>query len=304
MHTDGPVVIAVDGSPHSAKTLSWGLAEAALRGAEVIIARAYQEPFELPQWRWNPYIAEPQLEVETKAYLADELERATTEWPGLTISTRLLHGPEVPMFRALSEAAQLLVIGAQARPGRTLLGRAGAHLTAHAACPVAVVRGVPADRGPVLVGVDGSVPSLLAASMAAREAVWRDAPLVVLHARPTDLAPVDGRTLVPPLALGDPADPAHRAAQEVVASLRADYPDLDVEVELVDDDPAESLVRAARGASLLVVGSRGFGAFRGMLLGSVSNEVLRTATSTVLVVHDEAVTRADRSVSRPGGARS
>ena len=40
------------------------------------------------------------------------------------------------------------------------------------------------------------------------------------------------------------------------------------------------------GAALLVVGSRGLGTFRGMLLGSVSHAVLREATVPVVVVHD------------------
>jgi nucleotide-binding universal stress UspA family protein len=63
------------------------------------------------------------------------------------------------------------------------------------------------------------------------------------------------------------------------------HPDLQVHLDLRDDDPPRALVDAARTAQLLVVGSRGLGAFRGMLLGAVSNEVLRTAEGTVLVVH-------------------
>ena len=55
---------------------------------------------------------------------------------------------------------------------------------------------------------------------------------------------------------------------------------------VVDDDPAHALAHVARGASLLVVGSRGMGAFRGMLLGAVSNEAVRSAPGTVMVVHD------------------
>jgi nucleotide-binding universal stress UspA family protein len=56
-------------------------------------------------------------------------------------------------------------------------------------------------------------------------------------------------------------------------------------VEIVDDDPVHALIQASRDAALLVVGSRGLGAFREMLLGSVSNEVVGEAASDVLVVH-------------------
>jgi nucleotide-binding universal stress UspA family protein len=62
-----------------------------------------------------------------------------------------------------------------------------------------------------------------------------------------------------------------------------------VRVELVDDRPAHALVDASMRSSLVVVGSRGLGAFRGMLLGSVSHEVVRNATGPVLVVPDDAV---------------
>ena len=103
--------------------------------------------------------------------------------------------------------------------------------------------------------------------------------LVVVHAR---------RTIADDFELGAAgADDARlRAAWLVTEALVASRPGLDVHLELVDDDPAEALVELADGAALLVVGSRGLGAFRGMLLGSVSHDVVRTATCPVLVVHD------------------
>jgi nucleotide-binding universal stress UspA family protein len=141
------------------------------------------------------------------------------------------------------------------------------------------------------VGVDGSPASLGAARTAAREASLRGSPLVVVHARPT-IADQFGRGM-PALLPPDPggrvgeSDPTHRAAQDVADELRGRYPRLEVRVDLVDDDPVHALVARSRGADLLVLGSRGLGAFRGMLLGSVSNEVVRGATCTVLVMHDD-----------------
>ena len=84
----------------------------------------------------------------------------------------------------------------------------------------------------------------------------------------------------------DVNDPTHRAAQAVAARLRTEHPGLEVRVALLDDDPAHALVAASKDAVLVVVGSRGLGAFRGMLLGSVSADVVRNAASTVLVLHD------------------
>ncbi len=290
MRDEGPVVIAVDGAPHSAQTLEWGLAEARRRSAAAVLARAYQEPREYTQWSWYPILDDLRFDTEAKEYLADQLENAATRWPDVPVSTRLLHGPEVPMLRGMSDEAQLLVVGARGQAGRRRVGRVSAHLAAHARCPVILVRAedrvVDDAASPVVVGVDGSAISLAAARVAAREAVLRGVTLVVLHVRPTVAQPNGrGTLLLPPVSTQDLDDPTHKAARQLAAELRRDHPGLDVRLELVDDDPAHALVEMSHGASLLVVGSRGLGAFRGMLLGSVSNDVVRSASTTVMVVH-------------------
>ncbi|WNB86959.1 universal stress protein [Cellulomonas sp. ATA003] len=189
MRADGPVVIAMDGSPHSAQTLEWGLTAAELREADVVLARAYQEPREMTQWSWYPILDDLRFDTEAKQYLADTVDHATSRHPRLRITTRLLHGPEVPLLRDLTDDAQLLVVGARGHAGRSRIGRVAAHLAAHARCPVAVVRDVTDEAGPVVVGVDGSPSSLAAADVAAQEATLREVPLVVVHARPPLPAP-------------------------------------------------------------------------------------------------------------------
>jgi nucleotide-binding universal stress UspA family protein len=283
MRHDGPVVIALDGSPHSTQTLHWGLDEAEHRAAEAVLARTYQVPLDRSGWGWYLVVAETPLRTEVSEYLDETLDQATARSPGIVITTRALEGQEVPALRALSRDAQLLVVGAQGQAGRTRIGRVAAHLAAHSLCPVAVVR--QASARSVVVGVDGSPTSLAAAAAAAREATWRSAPLVVLHARPPLRAP-NVTYVVPPLETADAEDPTHQAAQRTAARLREENPGLEVRLELVDDDPAHALRARSGPDDLVVVGSRGMGAFRGMLLGSVSSEVVRRATSTVLVVHD------------------
>lgn len=291
MLTDGPVVIAIDGSSHSVQTLRWGLDEAARREADVLLVRVYREPRELVEWSWYPLLGEDLgLDTEAKEYLAAQLVGAQASHPGLTIDTRLLCGAEVSELRRVSEQAQLMVIGTTGLAGHARLGSVSGHLAAHARCPVVLVRqdGEHATT-PVAVGVDGSPASLAAARTAAREAALREVPLVVVHARAT-VADPHGRGIpaLPPMADGtiDETDPTHRAARDVVDLLRSESPGLDVRLELVDDDPVHALVVAAHDAQLLVLGSRGLGAFRGMLLGAVSNEVVRDAPTTVLVMHD------------------
>ena len=289
MRVDGPVVVALDGTPHSALTLRWGVDEAVRRRAPLLLVRAIDDSWQVTAWSWYPIVGGNDLDTEAKEYLADQASLLEEHHPGLRVETRVLHGQVVPCLRELSITAQLLVLGAHARTGRARTGSTGVHVAAHARCPVAVVRSDPdhpaSSDAAVVVGVDGSSASLWAANVAAREAWMRGRPLRVVHARPAIPDPF-GRGSVPPLETADEDDPTHRAAHTVAERLRTENEGLTVELALVDDDPADALVGLGTGAALLVVGSRGLGSFRGMLLGSVSHAVLREATVPVIVVHD------------------
>lgn len=290
MRTDGPVVVALDGSPHSAHTLEWGVAEAVRRRAAVLLVRVVDDAWQTMAWSWYPVIGNGDVDAEVEEYLTAQRTLVAELHPGLPVRVRVLHGQVVPALRELSADAQLLVVGARPRYGRTRTGVTGSHVAAHARCAVAVVR-TDVDHplqpdAAVVVGVDGSSASLAAARVAAREGWMRGRPLVVVHARPTIPDPF-GTGSVPPLATADENDPTHKAAHVVADALRDENPGLDVSLALVDDHPADALIGLGRGAALLVVGSRGLGGFRGMLLGSISSAVVRECTCPVLVVHDQ-----------------
>ncbi len=289
MRTDGPVVVALDGAPHSPETLRWATDEAVRRSARLLIVRTVDETWRLAAWSWYPTLVDDAaLEAEVAGYLAERAAFVAEHHPLLPVRTHVLHGQTVPALRALSVGAQLLVVGAppQTRASRT--GSVAVHVAAHARCPVAVVRGdadgAPAREQAVVVGVDGSPASLAAARVAAREAAMRDGRLRVVHARPTVPDPFGGAL---PLVSDDADDSAHKVARLVVESLQDEHRDLTVELTLVDDDAADALVRLGAGSALLVVGSRGLGTFRGMLLGSVSSAVIHEATVPVLVTHQD-----------------
>ena len=284
MVADGPVVIALDGGAHSAHTLRWGLEEAERRGADVLLVHAWQEPYEITPLGWYAPLVDLGLDRGAQAYLDAEQARATTEHPGLRIATRAVQGAPVPALLAAAEGAQLLVIGASGRPDGSRLSSVAGHVAAHAPVPVAVVRRAAGDgpTGPVVVGVDGSTASLAAARTAARAALSRGVALVLVHARPTVGDPYVTHGAPVPLP-PDEAGAAHHAASRLAEELREEHPGLQVDVEVVEDSPAHALAARSVGSDLVVVGCRGLGAFRGMLLGSVSHDVLRTAASSVLV---------------------
>ncbi|MGV9457176.1 universal stress protein [Streptomyces sp. NPDC003635] len=144
---------------------------------------------------------------------------------------------------------------------------------------------------PLVVGVDGSEPSLRAVDWAADEAVLRGAPLRVVYAclweryEGAALARDLARPTVLPLA----QDVVCAAAQRA----RARHPGLKVTADVVFEEPEYALVREARNASALVVGTRGRSGIAEMLLGSVSLAVAAHADCPVIVLrgsHDNQVT--------------
>ena len=141
-----------------------------------------------------------------------------------------------------------------------------------------------ATAGAVVVGVDGSEPSLRAVRWAAEEAAMRGAGLTVccVAVAGTDEQPMlwDGQQLVL-----IPADEVLRRAIRVAMDTTADVA---VAGDVLRGDPAYQLLARAREAELLVVGARGLGAFVGLLVGSVSEHVAGRADCPVVVVRGEA----------------
>ncbi|WP_320068061.1 universal stress protein [Micromonospora sp. RTGN7] len=139
---------------------------------------------------------------------------------------------------------------------------------------------------PVVVGVDGSPSSLVAAEHAAQEAVWRSRPLLLVHGY---LHPLGYGVPINPYDLGVPAptDESRRMLDRTAAELRGRWPGVDLGVREVAGGPAASLVEESRRAELVVVGSRGLGGFAGLLVGSVSAQVAGHGHCPVLVVRPE-----------------
>ena len=149
---------------------------------------------------------------------------------------------------------------------------------------------------PIVAGTDGSEESLRAVDWAAREATLRGAPLRI----------VSGAALLPRMVsracpgeyddvadvLVKDRDGALAASAERAAKMA---PGVLIDTDQLTGPPAEAVTESGAGALMLVIGSRGRGAFTAMLLGSVSRYVASHASCPVVVVRD-ATTATHRQV--------
>lgn len=138
--------------------------------------------------------------------------------------------------------------------------------------------------GRIVVGVDGSPGSESALHWAVREARLRGATVDVVHAWTypyiADVAYLSRASL-------DRAE-VEASAKEVLAEtlhrVLGEATDVRVEEVVSEGSAAHVLTETAKGADLLVVGTRGHGGFSGLLLGSVSQQAVHHAPCPVVVV--------------------
>ncbi|WP_299536844.1 universal stress protein [uncultured Streptomyces sp.] len=131
------------------------------------------------------------------------------------------------------------------------------------------------EKQPIVSAVDGSPHSWTALEWAAREAVRRGLPLTVVHVRPLT------RRTVQEEQLRESDD----LLAEAVRRTAAVAPDLRPGTLAPLDFPAAALIALGRDAAMVVLGSRGLGGFRSLMLGSNSLAVASMATCPVVVAH-------------------
>ncbi|MEV0390565.1 universal stress protein, partial [Nonomuraea sp. NPDC050643] len=136
----------------------------------------------------------------------------------------------------------------------------------------------------IIVGVDGSRTGLEAVAWAATEAAIRDAPLTVAHAVPKWVCEEH------PAHYAEVAqwmrDGANTVLTDAEERARDERPGIRVERVLLPGDPRQALIKASETAELLVVGSRGIGGVRGLLVGSVAYGLAAHARTNLALVHE------------------
>jgi nucleotide-binding universal stress UspA family protein len=147
--------------------------------------------------------------------------------------------------------------------------------------------------GTIVVGLDGSEGSLEAMRFALEEARVRGARVRAVHAwqAPLFQAAPDPFLLEVPSMSADPnmlelvETGAGRLLDDAIDKATGGKdPGVEIERLVVDGAAAASLIETAEGADLLVVGTRGHGGFRGLLLGSVSQQCVHHAPCPIVIV--------------------
>ncbi len=285
------VVAAVDGSPASQAAVGWATRMAERRGAPLLLLRVFEASmFDVRLGGGYDVGVLSDLFRDATRQLEETAKVLRRAHPDLDISTRIVDGDARFLLSETTREADALVLGSRGASGfQTLVaGSTAMHVASHGHCTVVIVPMHAADAEPghgIVAGVDGSAVSEAAVAFAFREASERHEPLIAVHSW-VDPATY-GASLAVPL-VPDPegfAQEQELALAESLAGWSEKYPDVEVRRRVVHGQPVQTLVDAAAGAQLLVVGSRGRGAVRSALLGSVSHGVAHLATCPVAVVH-------------------
>lgn len=270
MKTDKPIAVATNDSAQSQSAVKWATRRAERARLPLVIVHVVDD-----RWLADPY---PWIKAMREAgdKLLQTAARRAREASRADISTRLLTGSVGGALGKYSGKASMLVIGSgSGHLGGALADRA-LQVAASSKCPVAVVGTQDlAGRHGVVVGVDGSEEATQAVAFAAAEADREGQELTVLYAF-YGPDPVIDAGLTPTRLAELMVDEERTVLSETAAGLREDYPDLVVhEVLESHKDPVTALVDAAAEARLLVVGSRGRGGIKRLLLGSTAHGVLK-----------------------------
>jgi nucleotide-binding universal stress UspA family protein len=282
------IIVGVDGSEESKAALVWAVRRADASKAEVTAVLAWT--YVNHHSPHDPKLLEAEYDVDDALKTLDTILVATLGADAAAkIKRSAVCDSPVQALLDVSDGAALLVLGARGVGGfkALLVGSVSQECLHHATCPVAIVRGdareLPERTRRIVVGVDGSEPARRALGWAldAARGHGAEVEVVIVWAFPY----VTGEVLT-----GVTFDPSTLAAgaNEVLdeALEAADTGGLVAPVirTVVSGPSAAALLEVAADADLLVVGSRGLGGFRQLLLGSVSHQLAHHAECPVVVV--------------------
>jgi nucleotide-binding universal stress UspA family protein len=267
------IIVGVDASAEAEAAAQWAVREAELRNDDVLLVHAYEVPL-LPKTGMAATIARGRQESEA---LLDKVAGTLIVPPTMNLDRLIeIDSPE-SLLPELSQEAELTVLG-QDHPAlgeHMPLGHTASTVASMSRQPVvAVPRGWISrtdDRRPIAVAIDGRHPSRTTLGYAFTEASLRQAPVLVVHSAPL-------------AQLADDEQDTMLNVAEILASWKADYPDVDVNTLLLAGPPRETVAAASTDAQLLVVGVPYRGREWTRWIRSVARSVLDRASCPVAVI--------------------
>ncbi|MEO9326980.1 universal stress protein [Gordonia aurantiaca] len=281
-----PIVVGVDGSECSQMAVDWAVG-ACLREKRPlrVLSAVGTVPYAYaPTAMMTADVVMGAMQADARRAVDAAVNHVRDLAPDLHVDGRVVGGTPQLALRHASGEAHKLVVGRRGLGGvrGLLLGSVSADAAAHAECPVVIVGGPPPTVGPVVVGVDASPISVTAIAHAFAQADLLQTSVLAVHGIGITNAPLRGQddTVVTNLRTE-----AEEMLGEMLAGFPEDYPDVKIERRVGMGSPAAEIVDAAATAQLVVVGTRGRGGFRGLLLGSTSRAVAQVAPCPVMVTH-------------------
>ena len=278
-----PIIVGCEDTPQGRDALAVGVALAHATGDPLKLAGAF-----------GPVALMSQDDLDARgAEVLDHLERVAdtvkSDMPSAFEMTAVPGSSAAAALQVLAEAldARAVVLGSCHRGpvGKVLMGSVAERLLNGAPCPVVVApRGISEGEAPrlrtICVGFDDRAEGWTALQRAAQLAGAAGAHLRVVTALP----PITGNPAIPSLPPEALVERDRLAEIELRRAVQSVSERLEAEPRLIRGYPQVVLEREAEDVDLLVTGSRGYGPFRRVLLGSVSSALMRSAACPVMVV--------------------
>jgi nucleotide-binding universal stress UspA family protein len=267
--------IGADGSGPSRAAIRWGLGRAEGDSWPVVMVHVVDD-----EWGLLGQNYAKDAERRAGILLAEEVADAKKLHAGLDVTARILHGAPAWTLAELPTSDDILIVGTHKTGflrGR-VLGSRSVQIAAAAGCTVAVVPDTTFDtRRGVVVGVDrfeGSTPAVI---RGAREADRLGQDLILVHAPPMLLKAHQS------VDLPESTSAAQQLLNAAAALAAATTPGVVVRRRVVHREPAEALLDAGVGASLLVLGVSHPRSATQSVIGSVTHDVLMNINVPVLI---------------------
>ena len=296
-HADQPViVVGIDGSPSATNAVEVAARLADRCAAVIRPVTAWQYPATAALPGGPDPVSADAMDERASAAIDRALDEVRVR--GVVLDDRHLterviaRGPAAgAILDAADTSARLVVLGRRGLGGLEgiLLGSVSRRVTELSAVPVMLVGERAVDlSGPIILGVDASDEAARARSWAAEMAVVLGVGVVVVHG-------IAGLPMeVPPSAIDHIWARGRRLAEDHATALQTADPapaSVDIEVDIADPRHLLARTAAARGASMVVIGSRGEGTAAGVLAGTVVSRIMQLDECPVVIVSTDTESR-------------